>query len=562
MTTLTEQEKISDGATVGSHEHIIVAVLEEVLPKLRLANQMSPTTLANQQMVMAKLVLLHRNYAEGVHRSFLSDDMRKMLNILDTIIAAGTMPFNINYMPKVIDAPVDRLELKTIEVNFDTKVEGNKALSNGVSAMRSQANRPDAENETGVSAGQQWSDDLYRDQRIDGMQHGIHEAAIRDGNTYLLIDFDEKEGLRFTHEEAYDTNEGVMVFYDTKSSSTPAFAMKLWVLLGTEKTETVHVNVYWPDRIQKFVHGKGGLKALKGADWKDPKTGEPLGLPIVHYRNRGKPYGRSEIRDAVALQDAVNRINVSMIMAAELTAFQVRIARGFDPPAAIAPGSIIVIQKEGLTKDQVADMSVLEQGEVAPFLDGLRYLKGEIGETTSTPSPIFSDDLRRVSGEAMKQNDAPLVGKVRRLQVGLGDSWENSFRIAHKVQAAFSGTKPPTIESWRSRWRDAEFRQDQMILKAAVELEAIIGTEESLRMIAPIRNWKESDIQRILKQVEASREREMKLLQQSAASPEQTGANNGRRDTSGRRNGGPERKNAAGGTGVNRSRGKVPASGG
>ncbi len=45
MTTLTEQAKIADGATVGSHEDIIVAVLEKVLPQARLANQMSATTL-------------------------------------------------------------------------------------------------------------------------------------------------------------------------------------------------------------------------------------------------------------------------------------------------------------------------------------------------------------------------------------------------------------------------------------------------------------------------------------------------------------------------------------
>jgi hypothetical protein len=197
--------------------------------------------------------------------------------------------------------------------------------------------------------------------------------------------------------------------------------MKLWTLIGEQDVERLRINVYWPDRIQKFEHADGGLKPLPGEEWTD-KLGEPLGLPVVHFRNRGKPYGRSEIRDAVPLQDAVNRNLVSMIMAAELTAFQVTYSIGAELPAEITPGMVISINKEApLTKDEVVQIGTLKQGELVPYIDLARFLKGEIGEITSTPSPIFSDDLRRVSGEAMKQNDAPLVGKVRRMQVGFGE---------------------------------------------------------------------------------------------------------------------------------------------
>ncbi len=506
MTTLTEQQKISDGATVGSHEDIIVAVLKKVLPQTRLANQMSATTLANQQMVMARAVRLYRNYAEGKHRSDMSDEMRKMLNIKDTIVDAGTMPFNINYCPKVIDALNDRLQLKTIEVNFTTeKTDGG-----------------DGGEDTDKKKAQQWSDNLYRDLRIDGMQHSLHEAAIRDGNTYLLIDVaDDDDGekqVRFTHELSYDTNEGVMVFYETNSSPTPAFAMKLWSILGTEDSETVKVNVYWPDKIQKFVSDQGGLEDLPEESLIDKKTDKPLGVPIVHFPNRGKPYGRSEIRDVVGLQDVVNRNLASMTVAGELTAFQVRVAIGFDPPASIAPGSIIVVNKGApVDKDKRVDMYTLDQGELKVYIDTALFLKGEIGEISSTPSPIFSSDLRRVSGEAMKQNDAPLVGKARVVQTGFGDNWEDAFKIANKWQTAFLSTPAPKIDHYRARWRDAEFRVDSMIVDSAIKLAPIWGEEQSIRTVAPVYNLKEEDVQKILKQRDKRRMSDIEMLNGSGA---------------------------------------------
>src|SRR5574343_657361 len=395
-------------------------------------------------------IALFRRYADGDHRANLTVEMRKLLRISDT----GSMnEFNCNYQDLIIQTMVDRLEVTAIEADNE---DANEAIAALLSANR-----------------------------IDGLQADLHEAVIRDvvtfGHTYW--DNDEQRAV-MVHEPAYDGVSGVV---GIEGKTHPDIALKIW--RGRVEGEA------WP------------------APWKLP-NGEPIGVPFIRFLNRataGSEYGMSEIENAIPLQDALNRTLYSMVMAAELTAFQIRWAKGFNPPAGLAPGSWVVTGGEGLQKDAVAALGVMEHGEIVPFIAQAQWITGEMGKITRTPAPEFMG-ADTASGESLKQREIGLLGKVRRFQTKAGNSWEDWVTLSHRVQLAYGSEKPPQYERLYARWRDAERRNNKEVIENVLAVADRIGERETLRQLAGVFGWDAVKIEELIVERQEERTTALSLL--------------------------------------------------
>lgn len=433
----------------------------------------SLTAWENDQDNRGDLVDLFRRYAEGNHRASLTTEMKNLLRIDD---ATTLNRLNNNYMDVVIQTMVDRLNVSSIQ----------------------------ADNEAATA----WINDLLAINRFDAMQDDVHEGTARDADAYVLVYYDnELSQVRFSFEPAWDGTTGMLALYESTTDTLPAAAIKVWYV-----GDRARVNYYYPNRIERYISTGGNLEAFDdytrlplearqaAPNWLERGTGKPIGVPVIHFRNRSNAYGNygvSELINAIPLQDATNRVLYSSIMAAELTAFQIKIARGFKPPAGIAPGDWVEISpNEPIEAGVTADANVLPQAQLVPFLDMLRYLTGEIGKITRTPSPEFAGG-DNASGEALKQREIGLLGKVRRFQVKAGNSWEDVAVMAHKIQSVF-GSQPPAYTRFSTQWSDAEIRNDEVAIKNAVLVADRVGDEEFLNLIAPIFDYSQERIAKIL----------------------------------------------------------------
>lgn len=433
-----------------------------------------------EQLDLGRRVAAFRRYAEGDHPANLSAEMKASLRINSDDVFDE---FNDNYMDLVVQTMVDRL-----------RVAGYK---------------------TNVAAADQWLAEWMADCRFDALQGDVHEAAVRDGDTYIMAYYDNAAGQTLiSHEPAWDGRQGMLVFYESTASARPVVAIKMWRL-----GEITRVTIYHPDRVERYYAGEDGkLQAYRTdmqaeiAPWTDA-AGRPLGLPVFHLRNRarsGMVYGVSEIRTAIPLQNALNRTLYSMVYAGEMSAFMIRLAKGFQPPAGVSPGMWLTVgfkDKDGnvgppSTAEETAALSVvsassLEQAELAPYLDMARWIKGEISYVTRTPAPEFAASAD-ASGEALKQRESGLLGKVRRFQVRAGNVWEDVALAAARVQAAYGVDEPPAFERVTVRWADAEIRNDAATVQAAITLAPLVGPREALRIVAPLYDWDEARIDEIL----------------------------------------------------------------
>jgi hypothetical protein len=427
---------------------------------------------AQAQQEQGEKIALYRRYAQGDHRANLTAEMRKLLRISDT---GGLNDFNDNYMDIIIQTPVDRLEVTAIEADNDG------------------ANEPIAK--------------LLSDNRVDGLQTDLHQAAFRDGHTFGHAYWDnDAQRVVLVHEPAYDGVSGVIAIHNTPGSTQPDIALKVWKGTVESVGDTTYITVYYPDRMEKYESHDGGAlqrRQVKGEVWPAPwtlPTGEPIGVPFVHFRNRGdnsSEYGLSEIASAIPIQDALNRTLYSMVMAAELTAFGVRWAKGFTPPASLTPGMWITIAGTGLDKEKVAELGMMEQGEIMPFIQQAQWLTSEMGKITRTPAPEFMGS-DTASGEALKQREIGLLGKVKRFQVKAGNAWEDWVQLAHRIQTAWGNEKPPVYERLYARWADIELRNDKETVENVLAVADRIGERETLRQLAPVFGWDESKIDELI----------------------------------------------------------------
>lgn len=453
-------------------------------PALR--SRMSLDAWIVDQDMQGQMVKLYREYADGDHRANMTPEMMQLLrigtgsNATAKAAASETSAFTDNRMDNVIQTVVDRLEVKRIE-------------------------------DTGKAANE-WAKMTLENNRFDAFQIQVAESAAQDGNSYVFVDYDEKKRrVRFTHEPAYDGSRGMLVLYETGSQSVITAAIKVWNITsdGGDIADTMRVNVYYADRIEKFVgNGKGGLVAHSDdytdeqgvVKWVDPNTGEALGVPVIPFKNQPKAhsnYGRSAIDDAIPLQDVVNRLLHTLVIAAELDGFGLRWIKGANPPPRLTPGAWIVMGGDGLSKENVADIGRLEGSPITPFLEGIHFAIQEIDEITRTPNPQ-SMGSSASSGEALKQREIGLVGKVKRAQISLGNSWEDVLKLAHRIDMAYGIEKPPAYQEFKTQWRSAEIRNVAEESKTILEMRPIIGDEMTIRMLATLHDWTEEQIQEIL----------------------------------------------------------------
>lgn len=397
-------------------------------------------------------VKLFRDYYDGNHRSKLTGNMKRMLRI------SGEQhdQFNENYCGLVVDTYSDRLLVDRIQGDDDSASE--------------------------------WADELLYKNRFDGLQMDIHEATIRDGDTFVLLEYDsELERVVFSHEPCWDGETGIIPIYDRQLKNI-VIAVKVWYE-GLDDAR--RVNFYYPDRVEKYIGDESGFGMQPFIDESTDDRGIvewlPGVVPIVHYRNRMRTmnqFGISELASVVPLQDALNRGLMSMVMTAELTAFLIRVAKGFEPPAEVSPGMWITIGAEGLTSDMVADAFTLEPGGIVPFIDQANHLIEQIATISRTPLPttLGGDSA---SGEALKQRESGLLAKVRKAQVKIGNSHEDLIHLSSIINNTYSSSNAPE-SSWQTIWKDAQVRNESQMIANALSIREIVGDREVLRLIGDV----------------------------------------------------------------------------
>jgi hypothetical protein len=405
---------------------------------------------ADEEKTRQRNVLLARDYFEGDVDLPLTDRQLQYLGY-----KKESKSFSMNFCRPVVKAVCERLIVK----GFDSS---DKLFSD-------------------------WASQLWQRGRMDARSAAVHLASVRDGEYFVIVSWTAEGRVMFTPHERYTdpqiedgTGYGCRAVYpDDDPSQVMSYAVKRWTGSGADpqgkKTTRQRMTVYFPERIERHVMGKGGTWEPYREDgqafptpWVDGQ-GKPLGIPVIHFRNSD---GRSELWDAIPLQDAIHKAALDLLAAQDTAGFPLLIARGFNlttdgaPPESdgsnllkLAPGSWIG------TPDATQDVGRLEGAALDKMLQVLDSFIVKLAQVTDTPISRFQMTGQVASAETQKQQETPLLAKVRQRQTIFGDAWEDCLYMARRLANVYGNAGLDEAALIETQWEPAAARDESAELE-------------------------------------------------------------------------------------------------
>jgi len=381
----------------------------------------------------------YREYYDGDHDTQLTARQRKYLQI-----KIGEQ-FNDNHCPTVVDALAERLTVTGFEAEGQ-----DEAL---------------------------W--DWWEQNRMDGTQRIVHLAAVRDGDSYLIVEWDNDDGSPvFIPELAYDGIDGVKVHYSKIQRDVIEFASKRWRIEQGEGTgKQRRLNLYFPDRIEKYISDSDEFEGdwqpfqEEGEAWPIPwvdSKGEPLGVPVVHFKNKeqGYSYGQSELKNVVPLQNALNKSIIDLLAAADTTGFRIFWMLGDDPSGLeIAPGSFIYSLRPA-GGEEGASVGFFPGEDLSPLIALKDSFVMEIARVSRTPISYFQISGLRPAEGTLKQEETGLVARAIDRHAGFGNSWEDALAMARRLFNTFGPEQMDEEQTISATWKDPVTRNEKEHLES------------------------------------------------------------------------------------------------
>jgi len=330
--------------------------------------------------------LLHAYYLGDQPLVYSSSKLKEVFHGLDA-------RFIVNVCAVVVDSVLDRLALRTLQI----------AASDGA------------------------DDALQQLREASGLvddEYGVHQDVCVTGEAFVLAWRNEDTGAI----EAFHNDSRLChAEYDGDNPRKMRFAAKWWNAGGV-----IRLNLYYPDRIEHYAT----TREFKDGETPSDKAFEPWGdepvsanewnvIPVFHFRSdRQRP--KSQLNDAVTIQDMINKLISDMMLTSEFMAMPQRwvISQGGIQNLQNNPNAIwdlVASDKDS----QPTSAGQFPAADLSNYLVAIDSLLTKLGVITSTPKHFFYAQGGDPSGEALIAMESPLNRKVARLQQTLAPTWRD-----------------------------------------------------------------------------------------------------------------------------------------
>ncbi len=348
------------------------------------------------------------------------------------------LEFSLNMCPAVVDALKDKM----IVTGYRNEDGDDKDLSETLWKIWQQ-------NRMGTRSGQ------------------IHKEAFRSGDAYAIVWVDPAKRTTIYPQSA----ESCTVFYDDETPGKITWAAKYW----KRADQRFRLNLYYADRIERYISKpQSELRTLR------PRSDEPKisymlpndfiefdipilnqygTVPVFHFANNGDvgAFGRSELKDVVPVQDALNKSVLDMMVAMEFAAFRQRWASGIEmqyeddgetPKTPFVAG----LERLWITESGEAKFGSFDASDLEQFLKVKDSFRSDFASVSGTPIHYFMQSGANFpqSGESIRRAETRFVHKVKDRQESFGNVWEDIMSFALMIE----GGQKKDIQIF-TEWEDA-----------------------------------------------------------------------------------------------------------
>lgn len=364
---------------------------------------------------------LFRNYYDGEVGAKLRDRAREYL-------ARFGVEFTENFCDVVVDTLAERLEVTGFKTS-DAQPDGADPIAEQVWA---------------------W----WQGERLDAQQGTVHTTTLIDGDGAVMVYWDDDEKHPSVERQRIDQ---VKFVYSADDPDDVEYACKRWdsMMVGPSNPTglpVVRLNIYWPDRLEKWFKLDGGKDAV-WTEWQDEgdpnwpvwltvdgtETGDALGIPLVHFRHKplGDGRGRSRVKGAISFQEQLNKYAADLNDLIDNHALPQDWVTGAPKTETIrrVPGE--VWQASAVE----TKFGRLEASPTSNLLEAIEGVLSRLARKTRIPMHLLTGGTPP-SGESLKTAESGLVATARMTQVEFGNCWEDVMRIALRLNTAFGDGTP------------------------------------------------------------------------------------------------------------------------
>lgn len=337
--------------------------------------------------------------------------------------------FRDNLCPAIINAKADRIQLTAIESS-----------------------------EASVATAIQT---VWERETLEERQGEITKNALKDGDAFVLI-WPDAEGLARWYIQRGDR---IACRYATEPQGEIELAAKVWPTQEWTKNGTTkwRLNLYYQDRIERFITGKetaGSDLADDPAKWDeftpdavvDEETGEetpgsfiidnPYGqVPIFPFPNNADTgaYGTSELKDAIPIQDALNKSVADMLVGEEFVAWPQRVLIGVEVDVDENGEPTGKEQRQALDRilaiaNPNAKTAEFTGADLTKFIATQDSFRAEMARITQTPLHYMLLEGDFPSGEALDAAEAPLLAQVDDRILSWKPRWQRAMSFSMAVE--------------------------------------------------------------------------------------------------------------------------------
>jgi hypothetical protein len=436
------------------------------------------TALNQDQIEYQQDLQQQRDYHAGKQFIQLTDRLRMFLGGNIGLTNQDFKRLRLNIFRTVVNAVVERLIVAKIATDEQGVEEPLKdELGHAVLGA-------DGQPQVGtVKPTANWAGRTWLHNRMDARQRRIYEMTLRDSEAFVSVAWDDEQKVaRFVPHPRYVDGDvggdgyGCTAFYENNDPEQPLLFVTKRYIEATYDTgsrqDRQRLTIYFPDRIEKYAGMSDTWEAVRDAGdavwplpWTDPASGSPLGIPIVHFRST---YG-FEAAEAIGPQNAINKTMIDLLAAADLTAFQLLIALGWRPmeadgsPLPIEPGTWLGTEKVD------AKVQVIPPADLSNISEQVYNWIQWAAMATDTPVARFVTTKQLAAEGTQKQQDGPLLHKIRMRQSELSIGVADLFVIARRLHNAFWSA--PNLDeevTISAEWEPIETRDEDAELARAV----------------------------------------------------------------------------------------------
>lgn len=332
--------------------------------------------------------------------------------------------------------------------------------------------------------------EIWQANRMGVRARQIHREAIVAGDAYAIVWVDPDKKTTIYPQKAMSCT----VIYNVETPGKIDMAAKYWLIDGEKKDKKkARLNLYYADRIERYVTKKDlDSTTLPGkvTDWVEFTDDGEFSIPnpykrvpVFHFGNNADigSFGKSEIAQAIPVQDALNKSVLDMLIAMEFSAFRQRWATGVeieeDADGNAKPPFIAGAERLWVTENTETKFGDFAASDIKQFLEVKDGFRMDLAAVTGTPLHYFMQiGASFPSGESLRKAETRFINKVNDRQESFGQVWEDVMSFALTIENEQVGDTRLFTE-----WEDpSPLSEKEMLDNISLKVDLGISEEQAL----------------------------------------------------------------------------------